>query len=57
VTRIAGEGGRLSLRAVPLDSRHFELKLESGEADLALGAFPEAPRALKRQRTCKIIET
>jgi DNA-binding transcriptional LysR family regulator len=50
VTRIAGEGSRLSLRAVPLDSRHFELKLESGEADLALGAFPGAPRALKHQR-------
>jgi DNA-binding transcriptional LysR family regulator len=50
VTRIAGEGGRLSLRAVPLDSRHFELKLESGEADLALGAFAGAPRGLKRQR-------
>src|SRR5262249_56958380 len=50
LTRIAGEGGRLSLRAVPLDARHFELKLESGEADLALGAFPGAPRGLKRQR-------
>ena len=49
VSRIAGEG-RLGLRVVPLDSRHFELKLESGEADLALGAFPGAPRGLKRQR-------
>jgi DNA-binding transcriptional LysR family regulator len=50
LTRIAGEGGRLGLRAVPLDSRHFESKLESGEADLALGAFPGAPRGLRRQR-------
>ena len=50
VTRIAGEGGILGLRAVPLDSRHFELKLESGEADLSLGAFADAPRGLKRQR-------
>jgi DNA-binding transcriptional LysR family regulator len=50
VTRVAVEGGRLGVRAVPLDSRHFELKLESGEADLALGAFPGAPRGLKRQR-------
>jgi len=49
VSRIAGEG-RLGLRVVPLDSRHFELKLESGEADLALGAFPGAPRGLKHQR-------
>jgi DNA-binding transcriptional LysR family regulator len=48
--RIAMEGRRLSLRAVPLDARHFELKLESGEADLALGAFPKAPRGLRRQR-------
>jgi len=50
VTRVAVEGGRLGVRAVPLDPRHFELKLESGEADLALGAFPGAPRGLKRQR-------
>jgi len=50
LTRIASEGGKLSLRAVPLDSRHFELKLESGDADLALGAFPAAPSALRRQR-------
>ena len=50
LTRIAREGGRLGLRAVPLDSRHFESKLESGEADLALGAFAGAPRGLRRQR-------
>jgi DNA-binding transcriptional LysR family regulator len=50
LTRIASEGGRLSLRAVPLDSRHFDSKLESGEADLALGAFPRAPHGLRRQR-------
>jgi DNA-binding transcriptional LysR family regulator len=35
---------------VPLDSRHFDLKLEGGEADLALGAFPDAPPGLRRQR-------
>lgn len=46
LTRFAREAGRLTLRAVPLDSRHFEAKLESGEADLALGAFPGAPRGL-----------
>jgi len=38
------------IRAVPLDSRHFELKLETGEADLALGAFPAAAGYLRRQR-------
>ena len=50
LTRLASDGGGLTLRAVPLDSRHFEAKLESGEADLALGAFPGAPRGLRRQR-------
>ena len=50
ISRIAGEGSKLSLHAVPLDSRHFESKLESGEADLALGAFSKAPRGLRRQR-------
>ena len=47
--KIASEGPRLTLEAVPLDSRHFESKLESGEADLAIGAYPKAPRALRRQ--------
>ena len=50
LTRLANEGSRLTLRALPFDSRHFEMKLESGEADLALGAFPSAPRGLRRQR-------
>jgi DNA-binding transcriptional LysR family regulator len=50
MSRLAKEGSKLGLHAVPLDSRHFESKLESGEADLALGAFPKAPRGLRRQR-------
>jgi DNA-binding transcriptional LysR family regulator len=50
LTRLASNGERLSLRAVPFDSKHFEAKLESGEADLALGAFPGAPGGLRRQR-------
>ena len=41
---------RVNIRAMPLDSRQFELKLEAGEGDLALGAFPKAPRHLRRQR-------
>jgi DNA-binding transcriptional LysR family regulator len=41
---------RARIRAVPLDSRHFEVKLETGEADLALGAFPDAAGYLRRQR-------
>jgi DNA-binding transcriptional LysR family regulator len=49
LSKIAKEGPRLSLQAVPLDSRHFESKLESGEADLAIGHYPKAPRWLRRQ--------
>jgi DNA-binding transcriptional LysR family regulator len=48
--QLAAAGPRLRLEAVPLDSRHFEAKLAAGEADLALGAFPGAPRDLRRQR-------
>jgi DNA-binding transcriptional LysR family regulator len=48
--RLASAGPRLALEAVPLDSRHFEAKLVSGEADLALGLFPKAPRALRCQQ-------
>jgi DNA-binding transcriptional LysR family regulator len=47
--RLAAAGPGLTLEAVPLDSRHFEAKLASGEADLALGVFPGAPRGLRRQ--------
>jgi DNA-binding transcriptional LysR family regulator len=50
VSRIANAGPRLGLRALPFDSRHFALKLETGEADLAIGAFPKASRGLRRQR-------
>lgn len=47
--RLAAAGPRLSLEAVPLDSRHFEAKLAAGDADLALGAYPHAPRGLRHQ--------
>ncbi|OJY08639.1 MAG: hypothetical protein BGP05_07330 [Rhizobiales bacterium 62-47] len=50
VARVAALAPGVSVRAVPLDSRQFELKLEAGEADLALGAFPQAARHLRRQR-------
>lgn len=43
-------GGGLRLRAVPLDSRHVSAKLESGEADVALGAFPREVGKLRRQK-------
>ncbi len=43
-------GHELRLRAVPLDSRHVTAKLESGEADIALGVFPREIGKLKRQK-------
>jgi DNA-binding transcriptional LysR family regulator len=43
-------GRRLRLRAVPLDSRHVSAKLESGDADVALGAFPREIGKLRRQK-------
>jgi DNA-binding transcriptional LysR family regulator len=50
IAHVAAIAPRVNIRAMPLDSRQFELKLEAGEADLALGAFPKAPRHLRRQR-------
>jgi DNA-binding transcriptional LysR family regulator len=44
----SGQG--LRLRAVPFDSRHVSSKLESGEADVALGAFPRESGPLRRQK-------
>jgi DNA-binding transcriptional LysR family regulator len=43
-------GAGMRLLAVPMDSRRLEEMLESGEADIALGAFPRASRSLRRQR-------
>jgi DNA-binding transcriptional LysR family regulator len=50
IAHVAALAPKVNIRAMPLDSRQFELKLEAGEADLALGAFPNAPRHLRRQR-------
>lgn len=50
VARLAELAPKIKVRALPLDSRHFALKLESGEADLALGAFPKAAGYLRSQR-------
>jgi DNA-binding transcriptional LysR family regulator len=50
IAQVAAIAPRINIRAMPLDSRRFELKLEAGEADLALGAFPKAARHLRRQR-------
>ena len=40
----------LRLRALPLDSRAFESRLEAGEADIVIGAFPKATGAVRHQR-------
>jgi len=49
VRRLQKEGPSLRLRALPLDSRAFETRLEGGEADVVLGAFPGAAGSLRRQ--------
>jgi DNA-binding transcriptional LysR family regulator len=50
IARLTAIAPGISVRAVPLDARQFEYRLESGEADLAFGAFPRAARHLRRQR-------
>jgi DNA-binding transcriptional LysR family regulator len=42
-------GPDIRLKAQLLDTRSFSARLEGGEADLALGCFPEALGALRRQ--------
>ena len=48
--RISALAPNIKIRSVPLDARQFEYRLESGEADLVLGAFPKAARYLRHQR-------
>jgi DNA-binding transcriptional LysR family regulator len=50
IAHVAAIAPNVSVRAVPLDSRNFDHRLETGEADLAFGAFPMAARHLRRQR-------
>jgi len=47
--RLEARGPNLRLRALPLDPRPLEARLEAGEADLAIGAFPQAAPTLRRQ--------
>lgn len=47
--RLEQAGPRLSLRALPFDSRPVEPRLEAGEADVAVGYYPEAAASLRRQ--------
>jgi DNA-binding transcriptional LysR family regulator len=50
IARLSSLAPNVGIRSVPLDARQFEYRLESGEADLAFGAFPKAARYLRRQR-------
>jgi DNA-binding transcriptional LysR family regulator len=50
LARMAATAPAVRLRAVPLGAWQIESKLESGEADLALGAFPRAASHLRQQR-------
>ena len=47
---LAVEGPQVQLVALPLDMRQFQAQLETGIADIALGAFPRATQGLRRQR-------
>jgi DNA-binding transcriptional LysR family regulator len=49
IARLERHGRGLRVKAVPLDSRQLEARLEAGEADLALGAFPDAAAGMRRQ--------
>ncbi|MEP7311623.1 MAG: LysR family transcriptional regulator [Pseudomonadota bacterium] len=48
--RLEQSGPGLSVRALQLDSRPLEPRLEAGEADVAVAYFPEAAGTLRRQR-------
>lgn len=48
--RLEQAGPGLSLRALQLDSRPAEPRLEAGEADVAVGYLPEAAGTLRHQR-------
>jgi DNA-binding transcriptional LysR family regulator len=50
VGRIAAVAPGIGIRAVPLQAHQLEARLQAGDADLALGAFPGAARHLRRQR-------
>ncbi|WP_239508423.1 LysR substrate-binding domain-containing protein, partial [Proteus mirabilis] len=47
---LATAGPHVQLIALPLDMRQFQSQLETGVADIALGAFPRATQGLRRQR-------
>lgn len=50
ISHLEKMGRGLRLRAIPLDSREFGARLEAGEADIAIGVFPNAAPTIRRQR-------
>ncbi len=50
ISQLETAGPGLRLKAIPLDARQFEARLEAGEADVAVGAFPRASPTMRRQR-------
>jgi DNA-binding transcriptional LysR family regulator len=49
IGQLEKEGPGLRLKAVPLDSRQIDARLEAAEADVALGVFPDVASAMRRQ--------
>jgi DNA-binding transcriptional LysR family regulator len=49
IAALERQGRSLRVKAVPLDARQLEARLEAGEGDLALGAFPDASPGMRRQ--------
>lgn len=50
ISHLERAGRGLRLKAAPFDSRQLEMRLEAGEADIALGAFPGAAPNMRHQR-------
>jgi len=50
ISHLEKMGRGLRLRAIPLDSRELGARLETGEADVAIGVFPGAASTIRRQR-------
>ncbi|MBI5113074.1 MAG: LysR family transcriptional regulator [Rhodovulum sp.] len=48
--RLDTEAPGVTIRIVPPDARHLHSMLESGEADIAVGAFPDLVQDIRRRR-------
>ncbi|MBN9081803.1 MAG: hypothetical protein BGP04_10320 [Rhizobiales bacterium 62-17] len=50
IAHLEKQGPGLRLKAMPLDSRPIEARLQAGEADVVLGVFPSVSANMRRQR-------